>query len=73
MKILITKDVDGMAAGEVHDLREGYALALINANKATDPAPQEVDMVWEGTPVVETVTESPPMVFTMESDEDDDE
>lgn len=60
MKVLITQDVDGMSAGEIHDLRDGYALALINANKATDPAvSQEVDVVYDATPAVETVTETP--------------
>lgn len=79
MKILITQDVDGMAAGEIHDLRAGYALALINRNQATDPVAStelpEIEVVVESTPVVETSTESPDIVggYVELVTEDDDE
>ena len=55
MKVLMTKDAKGgLKAGKVYDLRDGYALALISRNEATDmssvtetPAP-EPPVISEG-------------------------
>ncbi len=78
MRILITEDVDGMTAGETHELRDGYAKALLSANKATDPpraSPEpDVTVVVDPTPVVETVTETHDIIGGyVELPEDDEE
>ncbi len=70
MKVEITKDVDGMRAGEVHDLRGGYASALVYQGKAkaanvtygVDPGARDdasVEVAVPAEPVVETRTDEP--------------
>lgn len=71
MKVEITQDVDGMRAGEVHDLRGGYAESLIRQGKAKGYRPPPVEAVSVPTePIVETASE---MSFTMEEEESGDD
>ena len=42
MKVLLTYDVDGMKAGEIHDLRDGYAEALVNQGLAAYATDKEL-------------------------------